>query len=98
MINDKISQETMDASHHKEVLGGGDLIVAVGADQIHLGRATIWAATVSGSGAPTDHWLRGGLRSGLRGGLRSGLRNRIRNWYRNGLGLGLGIGIGLNHH
>jgi hypothetical protein len=84
MINDNVSKEEIDGSHHKGCFRR--LIVAVGAEVIHLGSATIWAAAISGSGTSTDHRLRGRLRGGLRGGLRW-LRNGVRNWNRNRLRL-----------
>jgi hypothetical protein len=84
------------------IFGNNGLISAVGAEKIHFWGLTIGAATISGSSAPTYHWLWGGL--GLRLRLRLRLRRgiRLRNWIRhgngNGLGFGLGVRVGLNNH
>jgi hypothetical protein len=66
------------------------LIVAIRTKIIHPGGATIWATTVSGSRASTNHRLRRWLRLWLRW-----LRNRIRNWDRNRCGSRLRRRIGI---
>jgi hypothetical protein len=76
------------------------LIIAIRTKVIHLGSATIGAAPISGSGAPTHHRLRSRLWFGR---LRLWLwlwwlRNWIRNWDRNRSGLRLRSRIGLNNN